>query len=66
MESVKQTLDRGIRNEVPAIEKYQCLINYILSKPVIIREEWLETDRMNTDFYNYCKCFLTFQIFFCT
>ena len=37
IETVKQHLDHGIRNEALAIEKYQFIINSKLKKPVKIR-----------------------------
>ena len=36
IESVKQALDHGIRNEALAIEKYQFIMNYKLNRPVKI------------------------------
>ena len=36
IESVKQTLDHGTRNEALAIEKYQFIMNYKLNRPVKI------------------------------
>ena len=38
IESVKQALDHGIRNEALAIEKYQFIMNYKINRPVKIRE----------------------------
>ena len=38
IESVKQALDHGIRNEALAIEKYQFIMSYKLNRPVKIRE----------------------------
>ena len=37
IESVKQALDHGIRNEALAIEKYQFIMSYKLNRPVEIR-----------------------------
>ena len=38
IESVKQALDHGIRNEALSIKKHQFIINYKLNRPVKIRE----------------------------
>ena len=38
IESAKQALDHGIRNEALAIEKYQFIMSYTLNRPVKIRE----------------------------
>ena len=38
IESVKQALDHGIRNEALAIEKYQFIMSCKLNRPVKIRE----------------------------